>query len=513
MVFLVVAPLPAQDVTPPAEVRTLTISRLNDDLTLFWSRVSKDVLGNDESRPSYEIYRDDVPSFRSDRVGGTNRIATPTISFYTDNGAAEDGTRLHLYLVGAVDEAGNAGNLRPSRVLTPPVLEGTADFDSLDLTWSGADPLSDVVAYKVYYGRGPSSYTGVQQVDAPDTQASLSCLEPGLYYLAVTALDDEGNESAFSNEISLNSGGMIVVSVLEEANITPSDHTAEATVDLPAPDAWTRVIARLTADSRLTIPCSCSGGGECGGDPWDRTISVWMENPDPTGPRIELIHAITPFGTDARTGPRVYEMDVTPLAPLLTGTRDLAVNIGTWVGNGWFVHLELEYVLDPCFPQPKPMADGLIPLYKEGGVNSGNQDAVQPMTVDIPSAATQVFVRFFVSGHGGGSDPGCPNPADEFCPRYTHIDVDGMEVWGVTPWNECPDDCRPWNACGFPSCTYPRSGWCPGFITCHTDDPCDQDLDLTSALAPGGTYDIKYWIDDIGNGGSWSYSLILYWYE
>jgi hypothetical protein len=235
-----------------------------------------------------------------------------------------------------------------------------------------------------------------------------------------------------------------------------------------------------------------------------------MENP--SGPRYELIHAITPFGTDARTGVRLYEMDVTPLAPLLTGTQEFGVNIGTWVGDGWYVFLELEYVLDPCHASPKPPASGLVPLFTRN-VNAGNQGDVVPATVDIPATATDVYIRFFVSGHGGGDDPDCPNPADEFCPRYTHIDVDAAEAWGVTVWNTCPDDCRPWNACGYPSCTYPRSGWCPGFITCHTDPPCDQDLDFTTTLQPGGTYDVIYLVDDIGPGGSWSYSLLLYWYE
>ena len=506
----------AQDIISPTEPSSLLINRSGvDDLFLLWSRVSKDAMGNDESRVRFRIYRDEASDFIADRIGGSNRLIESPVNLHTDRGAAALRNEDHLffYLVSAVDESGNEGNTRPSDVLLPPILDGTADADSIDLSWSGAAPEAAIVSYKVYYGIAAGTYTVTQSVATPTTDLSLTCLEPGDYFFSVTALDAEGNESVFSNEIVLPAGGTVRVSILDDAAITPSAHTTLATVDLPPPSNWTRVIAKLTVESRLNVPCDCLGRGNCGGDEWDRTISAFMENPDPTGPRIEIIHAITPFGTDTRTGPRVYELDVTPLAPLLTGTQEFGVNITTWSGTGWFVFLELEFTEDPCLASPKPPADGIIPLFYQGGVSAGNQPNVLPVSVDIPATATQVFTRLFVSGHGGGDSPPCPNPADEFCQRWNNLQVDTQEVWGTIVWNSCDDDCTPWNACGFPSCTYPRSGWCPGQITCHSDPPCDQDLELTADLPAGGTYDMVYRIQDIGAGGSWFYSLILYWYE
>ena len=43
------------------------------------------------------------------------------------------------------------------------------------------------------------------------------------------------------------------------------------------------------------------------------------------------------------------------------------------------------------------------------------------------------------------------------------------------------------------------------------DAPCDQDLDATSWFPPGGTYDVDYTFPVLN--GSWSKSLLLYWYE
>ena len=71
--------------------------------------------------------------------------------------------------------------------------------------------------------------------------------------------------------------------------------------------------------------------------------------------------------------------------------------------------------------------------------------------------------------------------------------------------------CRDWNACGWPSCTFSRAGWCPGYIACTSNAPgCDQDVDLTSQLPAGGSYDLGY--DVLVQRGSWTVSMVLYWY-
>ena len=68
----------------------------------------------------------------------------------------------------------------------------------LTLAW---DASAGATGYTIYYGSASRNYTAT--VDFGNTTtASLSALDPAqVYYMAVTAYDDAGNESAFSNEI------------------------------------------------------------------------------------------------------------------------------------------------------------------------------------------------------------------------------------------------------------------------------------------------------------------------
>ena len=72
---------------------------------------------------------------------------------------------------------------------------------SADLTWTSS-PGTNIVAYNVYYGTQSGFYMDFMSAsDVSDVQV------PGLsggetYYFAVTAVDGDGNESAFSNEAS-----------------------------------------------------------------------------------------------------------------------------------------------------------------------------------------------------------------------------------------------------------------------------------------------------------------------
>ena len=50
-----------------------------------------------------------------------------------------------------------------------------------------------------------------------------------------------------------------------------------------------------------------------------------------------------------------------------------------------------------------------------------------------------------------------------------------------------------------------------GYIACHHNDPCDQDLDMTVNFPAGGTYDVDYTIEP--QNGSWPVSMVMYWYE
>jgi hypothetical protein len=70
-------------------------------------------------------------------------------------------------------------------------------------TKADGTPLTDLAGYKLYYGLTSRAYDFIMTVGNQTTYA-LSGLEPGrTYYFAVTAYDASGNESHFSDEVSV----------------------------------------------------------------------------------------------------------------------------------------------------------------------------------------------------------------------------------------------------------------------------------------------------------------------
>jgi hypothetical protein len=68
----------------------------------------------------------------------------------------------------------------------------------LTLAW---DASAGATGYIIHYGTASRNYTATDNV-GNTTTAALSALDPAkVYYMAVTAYDDAGNESDFSNEI------------------------------------------------------------------------------------------------------------------------------------------------------------------------------------------------------------------------------------------------------------------------------------------------------------------------
>jgi len=310
-----------------------------------------------------------------------------------------------------------------------------------------------------------------------------------------------------------------------------ADNGREAQIPIDFPKGnWVNIQMRLTVESMATA-------GRCTypnptGDIFDRSASVFLILDESclagfrcmgSDNQIELMKAITPFGTDDRTGPRVLTMDVTPFAPLLSGTKYIGVWVDTFDPNGWYATVDFTLTADPLQASVKPPAAGIIPLFFKQGVSRASQPTIDPITVTIPATANQVLMRLYATGHGSVVQPPCNQPADEFCRRNNRILVDGNSIWEHIVWrtdcNPQPETCRAWNACGYPSCTFPRAGWCPGYIACHDNaDQCDQDIDVTDFFPAGETHDVLYEIQEIGMPGSgnlpnWNYSLVLYWYE
>jgi hypothetical protein len=450
---------------------------------------------------------------------------------YGDSGVVTDGQNW-FYQVSAVNGAGLEGPTGTPRVTAPPVLSGSMTPSSMELSWTDAEPVGEVAGYRVYYG--PGTLDSVVDVGLTNSHSVGSLTVDVNYVAVVTALDDAGNESGFSNtywggvtdqqELTLDIADLAHMCWLGRGNCDPQEGQIQRDagreilipVDFPAND-WTRVDLVVTFNGFATM-------GDCSwpnptGDIYDRLFSVFMlENDDcllagscfGRGKHLELMHGVTPFGTDDSTGPRVYTIDVTPFAPLLAGRRTIGINTTTWDGSGWWADIEFHFTSDPGQASPKLPAQGFQVVH-----NTSGSPVVDPEMVTIPASASDVKVRLWISGHGSASAVDCSNPADEFCPRTAQISVDGTPQWIDTPWRtDCnAGNCSTYNACGFPSCTYDRSAWCPGWITCHDNEPCDQDLDFGAWLLPGQTHEVQLEIPDHTPGSWWSFNLVVYWYE
>jgi hypothetical protein len=526
----------------------------------------EDAAGQPETLALYKIYRGLTPDFVPDTLDGSNLLGTSPTPEFDDPGAAAAAEN-YFYLISAVDGAGNESATRPSAVREPVTLSGSWTDTTIELDWTPASPEEEVVAYRVYYGRSPHGYEFVADVGLA-TSHSLTGLQTYVnWYSAVTAVDGAGNESPFSNEHIDAIAGRVRVQAHDEDYLCwlgpdqcpPAPGRVQRNggwqlmvpVDFPEGD-WKRVLVTYTLDSRLCEPPAQGTTNRCGedpaqggwnpcGDPWDRLAHLFLVLDDCiatggsciTQDNLELMRAITPFGTDAPppdgrgiVPPRVLTFDVTPYAPLLAGTRHVGVEIVNFTQAGWHVSVDFEFSERLDEASFKPPAAG-IQVVGFGGA------PLPVRSVSIPPSATSVFARVFTTGHGGtpfcdgGSNNGgactpggadCPggvcNPCDEFCHRTNRVLRNGSPIFSFTPFRT---DCSPpgtpcfnWNSCGFPSCTFSRAGWCPGYIACHRNPPCDQDIGFTGALAPGGTYNISY--DVLVQRGSWPVSLVVYWY-
>lgn len=548
-------PARGQDTVIPAEVTGLGLDLSGTgggDLAVAWDPVTLDALGAPETVDHYRIYRGIGPHFPLDFT----LIGTSPTPDYLDEGGASDG-QTYYYVATAVDAAGNEGSARPSGFTTLPALSGFWTATTIELSWTGAEPAEDVASYRVYYGPDRRTYAAMEDVGLA-TSHSLTGLTPNMnWFAAVVAVDVQGNESALSNEHFDALGGTINVRAHDESRLCyggcppqpgeiqrRSGKEILVPVDFPEGD-WVNVTLTFTVDSRLCVapiaPDKCGdqnpGWNPCG-DPWDRTASVYLVLNDciDTGGNcygqqgnLELLHAVTPFGTDAEppdgTGvvdPPDWTFDITPYAPLLTGTKYVGSFIGVWVSPGWYVTVDFHFSEDPAEASPTPPADGIVPVWFRDG---GNSTATVPVT--IPSNATDITARLFTTGHGGVTSADCNcgsgQPCDEFCSKWVSIFVDGGLRTKVFPWRtDCSPlgewvcgagTCQEWNACGCPSCTFNRSGWCPGYISCHTDPPCDQDLDADAWFTLGATHDVNVNVLGMTPGASWANSLAIYWYE
>lgn len=91
---------------------------------------------------------------------------------------------------------GNVVEMITVSTLSSVALNWVAPAENVDGT-----PLTDLAGYRIYYGTTSRDYAGmVEVIDPAQTSHTLS-LASGDYFVAMTALDQEGNESAYSNEV------------------------------------------------------------------------------------------------------------------------------------------------------------------------------------------------------------------------------------------------------------------------------------------------------------------------
>jgi hypothetical protein len=62
-------------------------------------------------------------------------------------------------------------------------------------------PLDDLQQYRIYVGSSPQSYDQQIEVTDPRANSQFVALERGEYHVAMTAVDRDGNESGYSNEV------------------------------------------------------------------------------------------------------------------------------------------------------------------------------------------------------------------------------------------------------------------------------------------------------------------------
>lgn len=80
------------------------------------------------------------------------------------------------------------------------LLTYTAYAGDVKLKWTKTTSTA-ATGYKVYYGTASRTYTTIIPIGNVDTY-TVQGLADGTYFFAVTARDDLGNESGFSNEVS-----------------------------------------------------------------------------------------------------------------------------------------------------------------------------------------------------------------------------------------------------------------------------------------------------------------------
>ncbi len=105
-------------------------------------------------------------------------------------------TAATTYTLSCTGAGGTAIEMLTVLITTMVSLDWVAPTENVDGT-----PLTDLTAYRIYYGAGSRSYDDVLDLPDPAATSYTVDLVSGTYYVAMTAIDGDGNESAYSNEV------------------------------------------------------------------------------------------------------------------------------------------------------------------------------------------------------------------------------------------------------------------------------------------------------------------------
>ncbi len=100
------------------------------------------------------------------------------------------------YTLSCSGAGGNVMQMLTVSAISPVPLTWSAPTENVDGT-----PLTDLAGYRIYYGTASRNYTDMTEITNPATTSHTLDLASGDYYVAMTALDQQGNESAYSNEV------------------------------------------------------------------------------------------------------------------------------------------------------------------------------------------------------------------------------------------------------------------------------------------------------------------------
>ena len=257
-----------------------------------------------------------------------------------------------------------------------------------------------------------------------------------------------------------------VVTIFDSARIEfdpdqdDDGRTLVTSVELPALPADQRDARRITATVTVRSVPTGSGAQKRPGDVWARPGSFSVVALDAEGAEIdvELIRFTTGYGRGA-----TFTQDVTALAPLLAGARDLTLSISTYRKPAWEVSARLVFSDDGVGYRRPAFA---APLFAETAVTADNPRLTA--TIVIPPGLTRPRVRILTTGHS--TDGG---PENEFITCTHVLAVDGHGIVSWRPWSERGADLReanPWagrrtiDGREVWTSDFDRSGWQPGLV-------------------------------------------------